>query len=228
MTSDQPFQMNFYRIQKGVLKRQYYILLFCFSPIHSTMTSITLPDLHRAVNIKDTIEIVRHPETGFDPEPTTIGRVCFTLPVHSLGIQKCLQGVRRLPRRRHQGKCFYSLHPVLQRCLLVCSLPFSPCPSVAKTLISLGFESKDTIGIIGFNSYEYFCMLQGSWLADAVPAGIYTTNAPDACYFVLNHCEAKLCLCQGGKQAEKIVGLRSKLPNLKYIVVYASRSPADT
>ena len=163
------------------------------------MAAITFPDLHRAVNIKDTIEIVRHPETGFDPEPTTIGR-------------------------EFRNACKeYGDYPAVVTKENV-SIPYTQyykdASSVAKTLISLGFESKDTIGIIGFNSYEYFCMLQGSWLADAVPAGIYTTNAPDACYFVLNHCEAKLCLCQGGKQAEKIVGLRSKLPNLKYIVVY--------
>ena len=91
---------------------------------------------------------------------------------------------------------------------------------VAKSFVHLGFNKKDTVGIIGFNSPEYFFTCHGAWLADAVPAGIYTTNAPDACFYVLNHCEAKVCVCQGGKQAAKIVGLRSQLPNMKAIVVY--------
>ena len=48
----------------------------------------------------------------------------------------------------------------------------------------------------------------------AVSVGIYTTNAPDACHYVLHHSESMLCVCQGGKQAEKIYGIRNQLPNL--------------
>ncbi len=54
----------------------------------------------------------------------------------------------------------------------------------------------------------------------AVSVGIYTTNAPDACHYVLHHSESMLCVCQGGKQAEKIYGIRNQLPNLKAIIVY--------
>ena len=54
----------------------------------------------------------------------------------------------------------------------------------------------------------------------AVTVGIYTTNAPDACVYVLNHSESSICVCQGGNQAKKIYGIRNELPNLKAIVVY--------
>lgn len=93
----------------------------------------------------------------------------------------------------------------------------------AKSCIKAGLKPQEVVGAIGFNSAEYFFMLQGSWLAGGVPAGIYTTNSPDACYYVLHHSEAKICICQGGKNAVKIASIRDSLPNLKYIVVYWAR-----
>ncbi len=46
----------------------------------------------------------------------------------------------------------------------------------AKSCIKAGLKPQEVVGAIGFNSAEYFFMLQGSWLAGGVPAGIYTTN----------------------------------------------------
>ena len=54
----------------------------------------------------------------------------------------------------------------------------------------------------------------------AVTVGIYTTNGPDACHYVLHHGECEICVCQGGKQAEKIFSIRKSLPKLKAIIVY--------
>lgn len=92
--------------------------------------------------------------------------------------------------------------------------------SFAKAAKTLGVKKSTCIGIIGFNSPEYFFTLQGTWLLGAVTVGIYTTNAPDACAYVLNHSESSICVCQGGAQARKIYGIRNELSNLKAIVVY--------
>lgn len=90
----------------------------------------------------------------------------------------------------------------------------------AKAARKHGAAKSSCVGIIGFNSPEYFFTLYGCWLLGAVSVGIYTTNAPDACHFVLNHSESLICVCEGGKQAAKIYGIRNQLPHLKAIVVY--------
>lgn len=87
-------------------------------------------------------------------------------------------------------------------------------------MLKLGLKKKDVCGIIGFNSPEYYFSLQGTWMADCVTAGIYTTNSPEACEYVLRHSEAKVCVCQSGKSALKICQIRDHLPLLKAIVVY--------
>ena len=74
----------------------------------------------------------------------------------------------------------------------------------SKAATKLGLGTASTCGVIGFNSPEYFFTLYGCWLIGAVPVGIYTTNAPEACHYNLFHSEAQMCVCQGGKQAEKI------------------------
>lgn len=90
----------------------------------------------------------------------------------------------------------------------------------AKSLLKLGLKPHDVCAMIGFNSPEYYFSLQGTWMAGCVTAGIYTTNSPEACEYVLQHSEAKVCVCQSGKSAKKIISLRDSLPQLKAIVVY--------
>ena len=90
----------------------------------------------------------------------------------------------------------------------------------AKALLHLNMQPHEVCAMIGFNSPEYYFSLQGTWMAGCVTAGIYTTNSPEACQYVLEHSEAKVCVCQSGKSAMKIASIRDNLPNLKAIVVY--------
>ena len=62
-------------------------------------------------------------------------------------------------------------------------------------------------------------------MADCVSTGIYTTNTPAACKYVLKNSNAKIRDCEGGKQAEKIMFIAHQLPNLSTFVVYGSLSP---
>ena len=90
----------------------------------------------------------------------------------------------------------------------------------AKSCVKIGMQPLEVTGMIGFNSAELLFTLQGTWISGCVPAGVYTTNSPDACQYVLNHSEAKICVCQGGKNAAKIASIRESLPQLKAIIVY--------
>ena len=120
---------------------------------------------------------------------------------------------------RKQGGCHLFLHGLLQQ---LHEVRFHSVwqARFAKSLLKLGLKKKDVCGIIGFNSPEYYFSLQGTWMADCVTAGIYTTNSPEACEYVLKHSEAKVCVCQSGKSAMKICQVRDNLPLLKAIVVY--------
>ena len=97
-----------------------------------------------------------------------------------------------------------------------------------KALLTLDCQKFDTVNIIGFNAPAWLFANFGAIAAGCVPAGIYTTNNPEACEYVSQHSGAKVVVCEGTKQLAKYVGIAKHLPNLKALVMYGNESlPAD-
>jgi len=92
--------------------------------------------------------------------------------------------------------------------------------TVAKAFIKLGLTAGSGVGIIGFNSPEWFFADLGSVFAGGLAVGIYPTNSAEACQYVLTNCRANLVVVEDGKQLSKILAVKSKLPNLLSIVQY--------
>jgi long-chain-fatty-acid--CoA ligase ACSBG len=73
------------------------------------------------------------------------------------------------------------------------------------------------------------CANTGAILAGVIPAGVYTTNSPDACGFIAHHCQAEIIVVENNIQLEKYIQcLKAQpLPYLKAVVMYAeSPSPS--
>uniref|UniRef100_A0A4W3IGX2 long-chain-fatty-acid--CoA ligase n=2 Tax=Callorhinchus milii TaxID=7868 RepID=A0A4W3IGX2_CALMI len=90
----------------------------------------------------------------------------------------------------------------------------------AKSFLYLGLELYHGVGIIGFNSPEWFFANMGAILGGGVSVGIYTTNSPEACQYVAFDCKANILVVENHKQLEKILKIQNKLPHLKAIVQY--------
>lgn len=97
-----------------------------------------------------------------------------------------------------------------------------------RALLSVGLDRFDSVNIIGFNAPEWFFANYGTIAAGGVPAGVYTTNGPDACRYIAEHSDAKVVVCEGQKQLEKFLKISRNLPSLKALVVYGDDElPAD-
>jgi long-chain-fatty-acid--CoA ligase ACSBG len=97
-----------------------------------------------------------------------------------------------------------------------------------KALVATGCQKFDTINIIGFNAPEWFFANFGAIAAGCVAAGIYSTNAPEACKYISEHSKAKVVVCEGVKQLEKYYTISKDLPNLKALVLYGPDAiPSD-
>ena len=59
---------------------------------------------------------------------------------------------------------------------------------VSKAFIKLGLESRHGVAIIGFNSPEWFIADLAAVFANGIAAGIYATNSPEACKYILENC----------------------------------------
>ncbi|XP_023331008.1 long-chain-fatty-acid--CoA ligase ACSBG2 [Eurytemora carolleeae] len=93
--------------------------------------------------------------------------------------------------------------------------------TVAKAFIKLGLTPGHGVGIIGFNSPEWFFSDLGCVFAGGLAAGIYPTNSAEACQYTLAHCRANIVIVEDHTQLSKILAIRDKLPNLLHIVQYS-------
>eukprot|EP00118_Oscarella_pearsei_P017797 m.178902 g.178902 ORF g.178902 m.178902 type:complete len:705 (+) comp39196_c0_seq8:124-2238(+) len=97
---------------------------------------------------------------------------------------------------------------------------FRDVKRVAKSFIKLGLEPFHAVGIIGFNAPEWLLSELGAIYAGGVACGIYTTNSPEASFYVLEDSKANIVVCENDIQVQKILKIREKLPHLKAIVQY--------
>ena len=84
----------------------------------------------------------------------------------------------------------------------------------------LGLGRFESVSILGFNSPEWHLSNMGAIAAGGFAAGIYTTNEPDACKYILKHSNARIVVVDGQKQLDKILKIRGDLPKLVAIVVW--------
>ncbi|XP_077462947.1 long-chain-fatty-acid--CoA ligase ACSBG2 isoform X2 [Stigmatopora argus] len=97
---------------------------------------------------------------------------------------------------------------------------YETCRTAAKSFLKLGLERYHGVGILGFNSVEWFIADVGAILAGGFAVGIYTTNSPEACQYVANNCQANVIVVENHKQLQKILQVQESLPHLKAIVQY--------
>ncbi|XP_038563073.1 long-chain-fatty-acid--CoA ligase ACSBG1 [Micropterus salmoides] len=95
------------------------------------------------------------------------------------------------------------------------------CRRAAKSFIKLGLERFHGVGILGFNSAEWFFSAVGAIMAGGIVAGIYATNSPEACQYVASDSKANIIVVENQKQLDKILQIRDRLPHLKAIVQYS-------
>ncbi|KAJ8278567.1 hypothetical protein GJAV_G00088990 [Gymnothorax javanicus] len=97
---------------------------------------------------------------------------------------------------------------------------YQRCRTAAKGFLKLGLERYHGVGILGFNSSEWFIADIASILAGGFAVGIYTTNSAEACQYVADNCQANILVVENHKQLEKILQVQDQLPHLKAIIQY--------
>ena len=92
------------------------------------------------------------------------------------------------------------------------STSVSETRTVAKAFIKLGLKRHHSVGILGFNSPEWFLADLGAVFAGGIATGIYPTNSTEACKFIAENCRANILVVEDEKQLEKIISVRDQLP----------------
>ncbi len=91
--------------------------------------------------------------------------------------------------------------------------------TAARGLIALGVEPGTAVSILGSNQPRWAIFDIAAMAVGAMPAGIYATNTPRECAYVIAHSESPVVLVENMEQLDKIVSVRSDLPGLRHIVL---------
>lgn len=91
--------------------------------------------------------------------------------------------------------------------------------TAGKALMQLGVDVGQAVTILGFNRPEWTIMDIGAMAVGAVPAGIYTTNSPIECKYIIEHSECPVVLLENEEQWKKIEEIREEIPTLQHIVM---------
>ena len=87
-------------------------------------------------------------------------------------------------------------------------------------LISLGMEKGQTAAIIGENSPEWVFSDLGIMCTGGVTVGIYATNAPEQCRYIVNDSEARFFFAENEEQLDKALAFRDETSSLEKIIVW--------
>ena len=73
---------------------------------------------HRTIHLHDVIEIVRNPNSGFDPEPVTISQVGYLIILHVRYLPKIQRGLEPILRSsaRKAKSIVIKIIMIMQRC----------------------------------------------------------------------------------------------------------------
>lgn len=94
--------------------------------------------------------------------------------------------------------------------------------AVAKSLLHLGLQPKQGVGILGFNSVPWFATDIGTTLAGGVPAGIYTTNKPETVAYILKHSQSRAIFVDDEEALEKALKCRGDCPDVSAAILWGN------
>lgn len=89
-----------------------------------------------------------------------------------------------------------------------------------RSLVAIDFTQWHSVNIIGFNHPRWLIADLGCVAAGGLPAGIYTTNKPNAVQYIGQHSDVEVAVVEDAKQLAKYIAIADELPTLKAIVMY--------
>jgi len=91
---------------------------------------------------------------------------------------------------------------------------------VALGLHALGVKRGDHVSIIGENKPEWLYSALGVMSTGATFVGVYTTNPPAECEYVVGHSESAVYICEDEEQFDKALVFRARTPHLRKLIVW--------
>ncbi|MCP4345194.1 MAG: long-chain fatty acid--CoA ligase [Desulfobacterales bacterium] len=98
---------------------------------------------------------------------------------------------------------------------------------VSKSLIALDVKKDDKINILSYTCYRWVLCDMGIASTGACTVGIYQSNLPKDCKYIINHSDAVLIFAEDEKQLKKLMEIREEIPNIRKVVLFKGTYDED-
>jgi long-chain acyl-CoA synthetase len=98
---------------------------------------------------------------------------------------------------------------------------------VGKSLMALGVDKGDKVNIISYSCYRWVLTDMGITSAGAATVGIYQSNLPKDCQYIIDHSDAVVVFVQDTEQLDKVMEIRSQIPDVRKVVLFSGDAPDD-
>jgi len=95
--------------------------------------------------------------------------------------------------------------------------------NVAKAFIYYGLERFESVSILGFNSPEWVISDVAAIHAGGTSAGIYPTNGPEACEYILKDSNCSILVVEDDNQLNKVWNIVKDSTQIKKIIQYSGK-----
>lgn len=99
--------------------------------------------------------------------------------------------------------------------------------AVAKSLIQLGLARGDKVNILSYTCYRWVLTDAANMCLGIATVGIYQSNTPKDCEYIINHSDAALIFAQNLEQLEKLFEIRKEIPHIKKVILFEGEAPQD-
>jgi len=91
--------------------------------------------------------------------------------------------------------------------------------SVSKSLIALGVGKGDKINILSYTCYRWVLTDIASMNIGVETVGIYQSNLPPDCEYIINHSDSVLVFAENQTQLDKLIKIKRNLSNIRKVIL---------
>ncbi len=97
----------------------------------------------------------------------------------------------------------------------------------AKSLMALDVKKNDKVIILSYSCYKWVLTDMADLISGAVTVGIYQSNLPEDCKYIINHSDSVLVFVQNQTQLDKILEIRNEIPNIRKVILFEGDYKGD-
>jgi long-chain acyl-CoA synthetase len=98
---------------------------------------------------------------------------------------------------------------------------------VGKSLMALDVLKGDKVIVLGNSCYKWVLSDMGTTCSGATTVGIYQSNLPEDCKYIINHSDAVIIFAEDQVQLDKILEIKDEIPNIRKVILFNGATKDD-